>query len=91
MYGYDRLIGLAGLVNAFEAGCQTRYEIADHLNITEQYLIDCLDAYRARYGVCIRHGQYVIYFVPRLIIGRSVTVDRAQKGVFYERRENENV
>ena len=33
LHGYNRLIGLAGLVEAYEHGCQNRYEIAEFLEI----------------------------------------------------------
>ena len=33
LHGYNRLIGLAGLIEAYEHGCQNRYEIAEFLEI----------------------------------------------------------
>ena len=31
LWGYNKLIGLIGIVHAFNAGCQNKYEIADFL------------------------------------------------------------
>ena len=38
LHGYNRLIGLVGIIHAFNAGCQNKYEIADFLDVTEEYL-----------------------------------------------------
>lgn len=50
-WGYNRLIGLAGLVQAFEYGCRNQYEMAEYLDITEEYLEDALMHYRSKYGI----------------------------------------
>lgn len=72
LWGYDRLIGLQGLINAYEAGCQNRFEIADYLNVSEKYLQECIDAYSEKYGngICIKN--YSITFVPYLIVGKKI-------------------
>ena len=38
MWGYNRLIGLMGIIKAYEAGCQTKYEIAQELGILDKVL-----------------------------------------------------
>lgn len=65
---YNRLIGLQGIISAFNAGCQNRYEIANHLNITEEYLQDAIDRYQQKYGICTTVNNYVIYFIPNLAV-----------------------
>ena len=35
--------------NAFEAGCQSLYEMAEYLEVTENFLKDALEAYRRRF------------------------------------------
>lgn len=66
LWAYDLLIGLSGLVNAKEAGCQSPYEIAEYLNVTETFLNDCLQNYRDKYGTHVKYGNYVILFDPCL-------------------------
>ena len=43
LHGYNRLIGLRGIISAFNAGCQNRYEVAEHLHVTEEYLQEAID------------------------------------------------
>lgn len=69
--GYNRLIGLHGIVNAYEAGCQSLHETADHLSVTEKYLRDCIEAYRSKYGTCVKYGNYYIYFEPYFTVARN--------------------
>lgn len=64
--GYNRLIGLTGLIRAYEAGCSNRFEIAEYLEVTEEYLQECIDCYRDKYGVGTTVGDYYIMFIPNL-------------------------
>ena len=70
LWGYDRLIGLHGIINAYEAGCQSSYEIAEHLGVTEEYLQECIGVYREKYGTGARIGEYYVMFEPRVAVGR---------------------
>ena len=72
LWGYNKLIGLSGIVNAFRAGCQSRHEIADYLDVTEEYLQECIDCYRGKYGVYTEVDNYVIYFIPNLVVMEKV-------------------
>lgn len=47
---YDRLIGLPGLARAFGAGCESRYEVAEYLEVTESFLQEAIDRYKEIYG-----------------------------------------
>ena len=38
MWGYNKLIGLTGIIQAFRAGCHSRHETAEYLDVTEQFL-----------------------------------------------------
>ena len=38
LWGYNRVIGLFGLIRAYEHGCKDKYEIAEYLDVTEEYL-----------------------------------------------------
>lgn len=72
LWGYDRLIGLHGIISAYEAGCQSSYEIAEHLGVTEEYLLECLRIYREKYGTGARMGEYYVMFEPRVAVGRMM-------------------
>ena len=72
LHGYNRLIGLIGIVHAFNAGCQNKYEIADFLDVTEEYLQECINCYQSKYGICTTVDNYVIYFVPYLTVTEMI-------------------
>lgn len=72
LWGYNKLIGLTGIINAFRAGCQSRHEVAELLDVTEEYLQECIDCYRDKYGVCTEVDNYIIYFIPNLAVMEKV-------------------
>lgn len=72
LWGYNKLIGLSGIINAFRAGCHSRHEIAEKLDVTEEYLQECIDCYKDKYGVCTEVGDYTIYFIPSLAVMEKV-------------------
>ena len=61
---------LRGIIDAYEAGCQNRIEIADYLNVTGEYLQECIDCYRDKYGVGTTVDNYYIMFIPYLAVGK---------------------
>ena len=66
LWGYNRLIGLMGIINAYIYGCQTLYEMAAYLDVTEEYLREAIFCYRNKYGVYKKIDNYVVYFEPCL-------------------------
>ena len=72
IWGYNRLIGLRGIIKAYCAGCQSCHEIADYLDVTDEYLQKCIDCYRDKYGVCTEIDNYTIYFIPNLAVMEKV-------------------
>lgn len=69
-WGHQRIVTLVGLIEAFEYGAQSSYEIAEFLEVTEKYLNEAIEDYRTKYGVCFILEQYCIYFEPNLQIGK---------------------
>lgn len=67
-YAYESLIGIVELVNAFEAGIRGRYELAEYLNVTEEFLEHSIQHYREKYGVYYPIDNYIIYFEPNLYV-----------------------
>ena len=72
LWGYNKKIGLTGIITAFRAGCHSRHEIAEKLDVTEEYLQECIDCYRDKYGVYTEVDNYVIYFIPYLAVMEKV-------------------
>lgn len=67
-WAYDKLIGLSGIIKGFENGCRSRYELAEFWGVTEEFLQDALDCYESKFGSYIRVGEYMITFIPTLIV-----------------------
>ena len=65
-WAYNEMIGLNGIIKAYEAGCRSRSEAAECLSVTEAFLQEAMEYYRIKYGVAVSSDRYVIYFEPCL-------------------------
>ena len=65
---YDRIIGLCGIVRCYQSYCRNRYEMAELLDVTEDFLQEALDYYSDKYGDHAVIDNYVIYFHPTLTV-----------------------
>ena len=65
---YDKLIGLPGIVRAFSHGCRNRLEMADFLDVTEEFLQEALECYRGKYGISTTYDGFTIQFEPCLSV-----------------------
>lgn len=68
LWGYNNLVGLLGIIQAFEHGCRNRYEMAEFLEVTEEYLEEALKCYRSKYGIYKVVDNYAITFIPNLTV-----------------------
>lgn len=71
LWAYNNRIGLYGLIRAYEKGCRDKYEIAEFLNVTEEFLEDAIKCYREKYGVYTTVDNYTVYFIPNLVVGKK--------------------
>lgn len=65
-WAYDKMIGLNGIISAYKHGCRTKYDIAQFLDVTEDFLSDALQYYKSKFGICTKIDNYIIYFEPTL-------------------------
>lgn len=65
-YGYNLKIDLMGIVNCYKKGCRNIHEMAEYLDVTEDYLLEALECYRNKYGICAPIDNYIVYFEPTL-------------------------
>ena len=72
LWAYNKQIGLAGIIRAFKAGCQGIHEMAEYLEVTEEFLHEAIECYRNKYGVYTTLDNYIIYFIPNLTIGERI-------------------
>lgn len=70
LWAYNRQIGLAGLIDAYEHGCRECHEIAEFLEVTEKFLGDAVQCYQEKYGTYTECDGYYLMFVPYLTIGK---------------------
>ena len=65
---YNRLVGLCGIINAYNHHCETLSETAEYLDITEEFLNDAIVYYKNKYGICTQIDNYVIFFEPGIAV-----------------------
>lgn len=70
MWAYNRQIGLLGIIKSYEYGCRNLYDMAEYLEVTEEFLKDALERYRQKYGMYTAVDNYIIYFEPGLGVVR---------------------
>ena len=66
LWAYNKQIGLTGIIRAYEHGCNNLYDMADYLDVTEEFLHDAIRHYRGKYGEYTTLDNYIIYFEPNL-------------------------
>lgn len=64
IWAYNEMIGLRGIISAHQAGCRNPYEVANHLGVTEEFLLDAIQCYHSKYGQFTTLDNYVIFFEP---------------------------
>lgn len=71
-WAYNKMIGLLGIVKAYEHECYSLHETAEFLNVTEEFLQEALMYYKNKYGIFTTVDNYIIYFEPSLGVGKLV-------------------
>lgn len=64
LHAYRRYVTLENLLDAKKCGCSNRFEVANHLEITEAFLQDALDKFKEIYGISHCESGYLIIFEP---------------------------
>ena len=64
LWAYKKMFDLVDLVSAYKYGCRNRYEVAEYLGVTEQFLEEALYTYKEKYGLYTKVDRYVVYFKP---------------------------
>ncbi len=68
IWAYDKMIGLIGIIKAFQHHCLNKCDMAEYLDVTEEFLQEALDYYKQKYGCYVTIDHYVIYFEPCLAV-----------------------
>lgn len=67
-WAYEKLVPLEKIVQAHQDRVANRYELAEYLCVTEEFLQAAIARYREKYGLCKAVGHYVVYFEPLGVI-----------------------
>jgi hypothetical protein len=63
-WAYERLIPLNKIVQAHKHRVKNRHELADYLDVTEEFLEEALKRYKEKYGLFKSIDGFTIYFEP---------------------------
>lgn len=65
---YDRRVGLSGIICGYRNHCHNLHELAECLEVSEEFLNEALECYREKYGCYTELDGYVIMFEPHLAV-----------------------
>ncbi|AEG59341.1 ImmA/IrrE family metallo-endopeptidase [Desulforamulus ruminis] len=63
-WAYEKLVPLEKFIEAYEAGVCNRYELAEFLDVTEEFLEQAIVHYKEKHGLFIQVGKHLVYFEP---------------------------
>lgn len=75
LWGYDKRIGLFGLIEAYKVHCENLYDIAEFLGVSEDSLAEALEYYRQIYGTGVMVNNYFLQFEPYLRVHTMMAVE----------------
>jgi hypothetical protein len=67
-WAYEKLAGITSIINAYKKGIRNKYDLAEYLNITVEFLEQAIQHYREKYGLYFEIDTYIVYFEPSFII-----------------------
>lgn len=63
-WAHEHLLKIEDFIEAYRYGCRNQYELAEFLQVTEQFLIEAIETFKRKHGVCKVLGSYAVYFNP---------------------------
>ena len=63
-YGYEAALPLHIIVEAHNYGISNLYELAEYVQLSEEYIAEILKHYKNKYGIGTHYGNYAITFEP---------------------------
>lgn len=63
-YGYEAALPLHIIVEAHNYGISNLYELAEYVQLSEEYITEILKHYKNKYGIGTHYGNYAITFEP---------------------------
>lgn len=69
-WAVNKLLKIEKLIDSAKHGCESLFEIAEYLDVSEDFLRESISVFRQKYGPCYVSGNYAIIFND---LGFSVT------------------
>lgn len=66
-WSYVKLVPLESLIKASFENCTSLYELAEYLDVTEEFLKEALEYYQSKYGLYVEVDNYCIHFNPLIV------------------------
>lgn len=63
-WAYLNTVDLSDIINAYKKGVRSTYEMAEYLEVTEEFLNECIKALGEKYGLYHTIDHYTVYFNP---------------------------
>ena len=63
-YGYEAALPLHIIVEAHNYGVNNLYELAEYIQLSEEYIAEILKHYKNKYGIGTHYGEHLITFDP---------------------------
>ena len=61
-WAVDKMISIEDIFRAAEQPCSTLFEIAEYLDVTEEFLLEALEVFKKRYGHSYTHeGKSIVF------------------------------
>lgn len=72
VWAYRYALDLSDFISAYKNGCHNRFEIAEFLSVTEEFLSAAIESYKRQYGMYTKFDRYIIYFEPLGILELNI-------------------
>ena len=72
LWAFDRQVGLSGIICGYRNHCHNLHELAECLEVSEEFLNEALECYREKYGCYTELDEYVIMFEPHLAVMEKI-------------------
>ncbi|WXR61196.1 ImmA/IrrE family metallo-endopeptidase [Peptostreptococcaceae bacterium AGR-M142] len=67
-WAYQKLISLEKIIECYEKGIYTIYELSNELGLDQEFFLDAIDYFSRKYGTHIEVDNYIINFNPLYVV-----------------------
>ncbi|HDE9965012.1 TPA: ImmA/IrrE family metallo-endopeptidase [Staphylococcus aureus] len=63
-HGYEAALPLRIIIEAHHYGVSNLYELAEYVQLSEEYILEAIEQYKKIYGIGTHYGEFSITFEP---------------------------